>query len=220
MNALSRLAPMLAGLVAALALTGCGSNEAPTPGIPDPTPDTRCAVDQDCPDPALFICNTSTSKCEAACRTREDCGAGRRGADFALSQCEGNPLGCQCEANRCVVSQCSRDVDCGEALACRNGACVAPPPVASAARCQVVPEVLIGRQGERVRFEVVVSDAAGQPLVPRQGATWTALGAAVTGGGQGRDLFFTLAQPGAAVEAVRASRCCPPRCPRAWCARW
>ncbi len=204
MNALSRLAPMLAGLVAALALTGCGSNEAPTPDIPDPTPDTRCAVDQDCPDPALFICNTSTSKCEAACRTREDCGAGRRGADFALSQCEGNPLGCQCEANRCVVSQCSRDVDCGEALACRNGACVAPPPVASAARCQVVPEVLIGRQGERVRFEVVVSDAAGQPLVPRQGATWTALGAAVTGGGQGRDLFFTLAQPGAAVEAVQA----------------
>jgi hypothetical protein len=205
MNAHSRWALMLAGLLGTtLALTGCGVDIPRPPDPPEPTPDSRCSVDQDCPDPALFICNTALSRCEPACRSREDCGAARRGSTFALAECEGNPLGCQCEANRCVVSQCSRDVDCGETLACRNGACVAPPPVASAARCQVVPEVLIGRQGERVRFEVLVNDAAGQPLVPRQGATWTALGAAVTGGGQGRDLFFTLAQPGTAVEAVQA----------------
>lgn len=215
MNAHTRLM-LSAGLLAALvALGGCApSSEGLSPGdvpVPTPTPNTRCTVDQDCPSATLFICNTAVSQCEPACRTREDCGVGKRGAEFALAQCDGNPLGCECDANRCVPSLCSADADCSGGLVCRNGLCGQPPPAASAAACRVVPDTLIGREGERVRFDVLATDASGQPLVTEEGATWTALGATVTGGGKGAGMSFTLATPGPEVEAVQAqvggSRC-------------
>jgi hypothetical protein len=207
MNALTRVV-LTAGLLATLvALSGCAPSSEDLSGdgpVPVPTPNTRCTVDQDCPSASLFICNTAVSLCEAACRTREDCGVARRGAAFTLSECDGNPLGCECDANRCVPSLCSADADCSGGFVCRNGLCGQPPPAASAASCRVVPDVLIGRAGERVRFDVLATDAAGQPLVTGEGATWTALGPAVKGEGKGAGMTFTLEVPGAAVEAVQA----------------
>jgi len=72
---------LLAGAVCALlVLAGCESGESDAPLIPEEPPknSTHCAVDQDCPDAALFFCNTATARCEPACRTREDCGRARR----------------------------------------------------------------------------------------------------------------------------------------------
>ncbi|XXF75011.1 carboxypeptidase regulatory-like domain-containing protein [Myxococcaceae bacterium GXIMD 01537] len=195
---------MLARLLLLVALAGC-SAETSLPGteVPVPTPLPRCTVDQDCPDAALFICNTALSQCEPACRTREDCGAARRG-QYALADCEANALGCQCDVNRCVASLCSADADCPKGALCRDGVCAAPPEALVVASCRVVPDVLIGHAGEAVRFEVLGRDAQGQPLVDPAGATWAALGAAVAGGGKGGGATFTLGEPGAEVEAVQA----------------
>lgn len=205
MNAHFRLSLAACVLGGALALTGCASGaDKTTGGTPVHVPETHCTVDQDCPDPTFFICNTAASLCEPACRTREDCGVAKRGPSFSIEQCDANPLGCQCDANRCVVSLCSADADCGGGLACRDGQCVAPPAASEVAGCRVVPEVVIGRSGEPVHFEVLATDASGQPVVPREGATWTALGARVTGGGQGSEATFTLAEAGAEDAAVQA----------------
>lgn len=202
MNALTRLVLPLGLLCAGLGLIGCGSEdgEAPVPTPPGNDPTAPCSVDQDCPDPSLFFCNRVASRCEPACRTREDCSAARRGP-YSLDECDSNPLGCQCDTGKCAPSLCSRNSDCGEQV-CRDGKCVAPPSSAAAASCRVTPDVVIGRQGTPVRFDVAVSDAAGKPVVLREGITWAAAGSAVTGSGTGTSATFTLSAPAAATEAV------------------
>ncbi|HYH95925.1 carboxypeptidase regulatory-like domain-containing protein [Hyalangium sp.] len=204
MNPLTRLMLMLAVLCAGPALNGCATDEEPGgPPTPPGDPDAACTVDQDCPDPAFFFCNTAASKCEAACRTREDCSAAKRGS-YALAECDNNPLGCQCDQGKCVVSLCSRDADCQSSQVCRDGRCVEPPPASAAAACQVTPDFVIGRPGTNVRFDVAVRDAEGKPLVLTEGITWSAAGAAVTGGGSGTSATFTLAALAEASEAVEA----------------
>jgi hypothetical protein len=56
----------------------------------------------------------------------------------------------------------------------------------------------------RIRFDVLATDAAGEPLVPASGITWTASSEAVTGGGTGTSATFTLSAPSEAAEAVEA----------------
>ena len=204
MNPSCRLVLVLALLCVGPALNGCASDEAPgdLPPGPGGDPNAACTVDQDCPDPALFFCNRVASRCEAACRTREDCGAAKRGS-FALAECDTNPLGCQCDQGKCVVSLCSRDEDCG-AQVCRDGKCVAPPPASSAASCQVTPDFVLGRPGAKVRFDVSVRDATGKPVVLSEGITWTAVDPAVEGGGAGPSATFTLKTQAEASEAVVA----------------
>ncbi|MFY2559517.1 carboxypeptidase regulatory-like domain-containing protein [Corallococcus terminator] len=196
---------LLTALVCALGtLAGCAMGSDDIPGIPGdnkPLPGP-CAVDQDCPDAALFICNTALSRCEPACRTRSDC-EDRRRQQYALAMCD-NPMGCQCDMNRCVVGLCATDVDCGADQVCRNGTCVVPPAATLAASCQVTPEVVVGSPGLSVVFGVWAKDAAGQPVVPREGATWTALSPMVTGGGTGARAAFTLKDSGAEREGVEA----------------
>lgn len=204
MNPLTRLLGVLGLLCVGPMLNACASDESPGMGPPlGDSPSTPCTVDQDCPNPELFFCNTVTSLCAPACRTQEDCGAAKRG-QYALPECDSNPLGCQCDMGKCVVSLCSRDADCQEPLVCRDGRCGAPPPVSKAASCQVVPDFVIGRQGTQVRFDVTVSDAAGKPVVLAEGSTWTAVGEAVTGSGYGTSATFTLAAPAEGAEAVEA----------------
>jgi hypothetical protein len=203
MNALTRMVLLPGLLCAALALSGCASADAGDPlppNTPVKDPNAPCTVDQDCPDPALFFCNTVASRCEAACRTREDCGQARRGP-YALAECDSNPLGCQCDTGRCVASLCSGDADCGQQV-CRDGRCVAAPAAQAASACRVTPDFVIGRQGMRVRFDVAVSDAEGRPLVLSEGIRWAAAGAAVTGEGEGSSATFTLAAPAESSEAV------------------
>jgi hypothetical protein len=206
MNAPFRLALCALLLLVGLKSTGC-VNEGEGP--PEPPPDSRgepgaCQVDQDCPDPALFFCNSATSRCEAACRTQADCTAERRG-NYRLETCDANPLGCRCDGNRCVEALCSADVDCAQERVCRDGRCGAPPEALAVASCQVTPDVVLGREGTPVRFSVLAVDAAGRPVVVPAGATWTAVGAAARGGGTGREAVFELGAPTEGlVEAVRA----------------
>jgi len=196
---------LLTALVCALGvLAGCGMSSDTPPGIPGdnkPLPGP-CAVDQDCPDPALFFCNTALSRCEPACRSRSDCEEDRR-QQYALAMCD-NPMGCQCDMNRCVVGLCATDVECGGTQVCRDGACVAPPTKEVAASCQVTPEVVVGSPGLSVVFGVWVKDAAGKPVVPREGAMWSALSPMVTGGGSGTRAAFTLKESGTERDGVEA----------------
>ncbi|MCP3100411.1 carboxypeptidase regulatory-like domain-containing protein [Myxococcus sp. K15C18031901] len=193
---------LLTGAVWGAALSACADSSADTPFIPGPTPDLGpCTVDQDCPDAALFICNTALSRCEPACRTREDCGAARRG-EYALSFCDTGSLGCQCDMQRCVVAVCATDVECGVDEVCRNGTCVAPPAAVLAASCQVTPDVVVGTEGALVSFGVWVQDAAGRPMVPREGVEWVAVSKSVAGTGSGTRAVFTLEAPGALADAV------------------
>jgi hypothetical protein len=204
MNPLTRLVLMLNLLCVGPALHGCSSDNGPEgPPTPPGDPGVACTVDQDCPDPAFFFCNKAASRCEAACRTREDCGAAKRG-EYALAECDSNPLGCQCDQGKCVVSLCSRDADCQAGQVCRDGQCVAPPPASAAASCQVTPDFVIGRAGARVRFDVAVSDGSGKPVVLSEGITWGAVSAAVTGEGSGPGATFTLAAQAQAADAVEA----------------
>lgn len=196
----------LAGLACALflALAGCGADDSDTPGIPGaPGPQSTCAVDQDCPDPAFFFCDTAVARCAPACRTPGDCRADRR-REYALPECDGSPLGCQCDQNRCMPGVCAADADCGEARVCRDGACVPPPAVATAAACEVSPDVVVGRPGMAVAFTVWARTREGAPLVPREGATWRSLAPRVTGEGAGLSANFVLAEPGEEGEAVEA----------------
>src|SRR4051794_12921823 len=98
------------------------------PAPPPPTPHTgSCQVDQDCPDPGLFFCDTATSQCRAGARTQEGCPAGKRGA-YRIEACDANPLGCGCDNSRCVVALCSADAECAASgLVCRDGRCEQAP---------------------------------------------------------------------------------------------
>ncbi|WP_224240938.1 carboxypeptidase regulatory-like domain-containing protein [Hyalangium gracile] len=204
MNPLTRLLPLLGLLCLGPLVEGCAASE-DTDNRPPHSSDQSvpCTVDQDCPNPSLFFCNTAASRCEAACRTREDCGAARRG-EYALAECDNNPLGCQCDTGKCAVSLCSRDADCREGQVCRDGRCGVAPAASVAASCQVTPDFVIGRAGTQVRFEVTVRDATGKPVVLTEGITWTAAEVAVTGGGLGTSATFTLASPATASAAVEA----------------
>src|SRR5687768_5500239 len=115
LNTLSVLAALLS-----LGLLSCPSK----PEGPGGTADAGsgdCLDDVDCADPNLFFCNQTTLKCEASCRSKNDCTASVRG-QFALDYCAGG-LGCQCDEGRCVSSLCSSDAD-SAGQACRNGQCV------------------------------------------------------------------------------------------------
>lgn len=198
--------PALVGPACALllALAGCAADDSMGPGIsPEPGPGRTCAVDQDCPDPAFFFCDTAVARCAPACRTPDDCRSERRG-EYALPECDGSPLGCQCDLNRCLPGVCAKDADCGPALVCRDGACVAPPDVEKAAACEVTPDVVVGRPGMSVAFTVWARTREGRPLVPRGGAAWRALAPAVTGAGTGLSAAFVLGEPGEEREAVEA----------------
>ncbi|RKG59764.1 carboxypeptidase regulatory-like domain-containing protein [Corallococcus sp. AB011P] len=195
------------GLVLACLLAcamGCAMSDMDAPFIHGGRADAFCTVDQDCADPALFFCNTALSRCEPACRTDLDCSVKRRGELNTIAACESQALGCRCDASRCVPALCTGDGDCEDGELCRDGACGPPPPSSSAAACRVVPERIIAPVGTPLRFEAWVSDAAGQPFVPRNGLTWSAVSARVKGGGTGSGATFTLETAGAEEEAVEA----------------
>jgi hypothetical protein len=195
----------LAGLAwALLALAGCALDDAEGPGIPaGPGSQIDCTVDQDCPDAALFFCDTVVSRCAPACLTPDDCRQARR-AEYALPECDSAPLGCQCDMNRCVPGVCAVDAECGAGRVCRDGACRAPPALETVATCEVAPDVVVGRPGMPVVFTVWARDRDGAPVVPREGATWRARAPAVTGEGTGPRATFVLAEPGEEREAVEA----------------
>ncbi|WP_375759235.1 carboxypeptidase regulatory-like domain-containing protein [Corallococcus exercitus] len=166
--------------------------------------DDACTVDQDCADPALFFCNTALSRCEPACRTDLDCSVMRRGELNAIAACESQALGCRCDASRCVPALCTGDDGCDDQEVCRDGACRPPPSPSTAVACRVVPERVIAPVGTPLRFEAWVSDARGEPVVLREGLTWSAVSARVKGGGTGSGATFTLDSAGTEVEAVEA----------------
>ncbi|MBN9685064.1 MULTISPECIES: carboxypeptidase-like regulatory domain-containing protein [unclassified Corallococcus] len=195
------------GLVLACLLAcamGCAMSDLDAPFIHGGKADAFCTVDQDCGDPALFFCNTALSRCEPSCRTDLDCSVQRRGELNTIAACESQSLGCRCDASRCVPALCTGDRDCQDGELCRDGACGAPPPASTLAACHVVPAHVIAPVGTPLRFEAWVSDAAGQPVVPRDGLTWSAVSARVKGGGTGTGATFTLESAGAEVEAVEA----------------
>ncbi len=199
--------PLLARLACVLlCLSGCGAYlEGDITDIPN-VPITQrefCAVDQDCVDPELFICDTATSRCVAACRTEADCRGERRGK-HALAVCdEAGGRGCICDMNRCLPAVCADDSDCDGDRACRDGACVAPPEPSQVASCEVTPAVVVGSPGLVVDFRVWVRDSAGRPLVPRGGLTWAALTPSVTEAAVAAAGRFVLAEPASEHAAVR-----------------
>ncbi|MBU8894546.1 carboxypeptidase regulatory-like domain-containing protein [Corallococcus sp. M34] len=204
LSPLRLLAPVTGVALVVLCLSlGCAMGDEGTPKVPGGSPvGGPCSVDQDCGDPALFMCNTAVSRCEASCRVDVDCGASRRG-QAALPQCEANPLGCRCDANRCVAALCTADADCkGAGQVCRDGQCGAAPALSLATACHIVPDVVVGRPGTPVRFSVWVMDAAGQPVVPRELPSWVARSERVQGSGQGLSATFVLGTPGVESDAV------------------
>ena len=198
---------LLAGAVCALlVLAGCESGESDAPLIPEEPPknSTHCAVDQDCPDAALFFCNTATARCEPACRTREDCGRARR-REHALPVCDDSLLGCQCDMSVCLPAVCAADADCGQGRVCRDGGCVEgrSEDDARARACEVTPALATGRAGVAVAFQVWARDGNGRPVVPHGPVTWQARSpGAVLVSASGPRATFTLGQPGARQEAV------------------
>ncbi|NOK09427.1 carboxypeptidase-like regulatory domain-containing protein [Corallococcus exercitus] len=195
------------GLVLACLLAcamGCGMSDLDAPFIQGGGADDACTVDQDCADPALFFCNTALSRCEPACRTDLDCSVTRRGELNAIAACETQALGCRCDASRCVPALCTGDDGCDGLDVCRDGACRPPPPPSAAVACRVVPERVVAPVGTALRFEAWVTDARGEPVVPRDGLTWSAVSALVKGGGSGSGATFTLDSAGLEVEAVEA----------------
>lgn len=187
--------------LAALGLTACG----PTPSGTDSGTGggggttEECVDDTDCPDPTYFFCNTVTFKCEPSCRTAAQCN--NRPTQYALDFC-GGTLGCQCDEGKCVGSLCSSDSDCGSQV-CRNGACVAPPAASTVAKCAISPDFQVFPAGGKAKFFVSAWDANNNPVVVKDGATWTALGSAVTGSGTGNSAEFTAGT--AAVTTATAS---------------
>lgn len=176
------------------------------------TPDTGtgggsqegCIDDSDCGDPTYFFCNTVTAECEASCRTNAHCNQRPAGAE--LAQCAG-ALGCQCDDAKCVGSLCSSDSECGNTQVCRSGACVTPPTAAAVSKCQITPDLLVMRTGSTAKFYVSAWDASNNPVVVKDGATWTAVGTAVTGSGTGHSASYTAgtAEVAAATDAVQAA---------------
>lgn len=157
-----------------------------------------CFDDTDCPDPRFFTCNTTTSRCEPSCRSNNDCIAAARGI-YALEECDGG-LGCRCDEARCVVALCSADSDCGATLACRSGACIAPPPVAAVASCALTPDRAVLKAGAQQKFSVLAFDATGRPVVLKSGVTWTAA-AGGTVLGAGNSATFTAGNAATASTA-------------------
>ncbi len=192
-----------ASLALAAFSTGCSSPTAkPDSGV---TVDDDCISDTDCADPQYFFCNTVSAKCEPSCRNTSQCNS-ERPAQYALPHCL-TGLGCQCDEGKCVGSLCSADVDCGGTQVCRNGACVSPPAKTAVTKCEVTPSFAVLPQGGKARFWVSAWDAQNNPVVVKEGATWSALDAAVTGSGDGATVEFTAGTSAVvtAVEAVQAS---------------
>jgi len=131
----------------------------------------ECFEDVDCPDPRFFFCNTTTSKCEPSCRTKSNCTAAERG-EYKLDECEVG-LGCQCDEQKCVPGLCGSDSDCGTTNVCRNGACVAPPGPGDVDHCLIVPDKAVLKGGTTQRFTAFAFNATNDPLIPKEGATWT-----------------------------------------------
>ncbi|QRO01677.1 carboxypeptidase regulatory-like domain-containing protein [Archangium violaceum] len=184
-------------LCTSLLWSGCSASSDEPPGPTPPTPDEPgvCQVDQDCPDPGLFFCDTVTSRCLAACRTQEDCTAAKRG-EYRLAECDGNPLGCRCDNSRCEVALCSADAECAASgKVCRDGGCVQAPEASAVASCRVTPDFVIGREGTSARFSVLAVDGKGGPVVVPTGATWAAVDGSVRGSGAGVEASFVLAVP-------------------------
>ncbi len=200
----NRLA-MLASLASVLLLAGCPGSDTPTPDGGITGGGDFCIEDADCPDPALFFCNSTTSTCQPACRTKADCSSSVR-AEFALDYCDSNPLGCQCDQGACVASLCSADVDCGDSKVCRDGACVNAPDAATVASCQITPDFALVKSGEPVQFWVSFWDASNKPVVLKDvDITWAPEGTRVTGEGTGTTATFTGASHGAAENAVKVT---------------
>lgn len=206
MNPPLRLA-LCAILLCSSVWTGCAAEDLEPPGVLPPTPEEpgTCQVDQDCPDPGLFFCDTVTSRCQAACRTQADCTAQKRG-EHRIAACDGNPLGCRCDNSRCVEALCSADAECAASgQVCRNGRCAAPPAASTVTECQVTPDFVMGREGTSARFSVLARDGAGQAVVVPSGVTWEAVEGRVEGEGTGLEASFVLWKPTDGVqEAVRA----------------
>ncbi|WP_223646416.1 carboxypeptidase regulatory-like domain-containing protein [Corallococcus sp. EGB] len=183
---------------------GCGMSELDVPFIHGGRTDDACTVDQDCKDPSLFFCNTALSRCEPACRTDLDCSAERRGELNAISACESQPLGCRCDASRCVPALCRYDTECSGGRVCRSGSCVTPAPSDTARSCRVVPERVVAPVGTPLRFEGWVTATDGAPFVLPGGFSWSAVSPRVKGGGVGPSATFTLESAGAEAELVEA----------------
>jgi hypothetical protein len=206
MSPFPRLLPLVCAMCALLALAGCASDtgEPPTPPGEPPKDGSHCAVDQDCPDAALFFCNTATASCEPACRTRDDCGRERRGA-YALAMCDDSVLGCQCDMSVCLPAGCAADANCGQDRVCRDGGCVQVSAAddATVRACEVTPALAAGRAGVPVAFQVWARDAEGRPVVPSGAVTWQARSpGAVLVEARGTRATFALGLPGAWQEAV------------------
>ncbi|MGV3620128.1 MAG: carboxypeptidase regulatory-like domain-containing protein, partial [Archangium sp.] len=204
MNAVTRKT-LFAHMVAlsALGLMACPP---PTPGPDGGTgggSQEGCIDDTDCGDPTYFFCNTVTAECEPSCRTNAQCNQRPAGAE--LPECMG-ALGCQCDDAKCVGTLCSSDSECGTQV-CRNGACVTPPTAATVAKCEITPDLAVMRTGSTAKFYVSAWDASNNPVVVKEGATWTAVGTAVTGSGTGASASFTAgtAEVTAATNAVQAA---------------
>lgn len=197
----------------ALGLTGCPTPPATCDGGKCPTgggggSSGDCVEDSDCPDPQYFFCNTVTSQCEPSCRSAQQCNpasvnGGTRPTEYSLDFCNGS-LGCQCDEGKCVGSLCSADSDCGSQV-CRSGVCVAPPAATTVAKCQVSPDFVVFKQGSKARFWVSAWDAQNNPVVIKDGATFTAVGTAVTITGAGSGHFADFTAGNAAVPTPTAS---------------
>ena len=191
---------------AVVGLVACAGGldvDVPDPSLPTEEPPGTCQVDQDCLDPNLFFCDTARARCQAACRTQEDCTAARRGA-FRIAACDANPLGCRCDNSQCVEALCSADAECaGSRQVCRDGRCAPEPAAARARSCEVTPDYVVGRVGATVGFSVLVRDGSGGALVVPSGEEWTALDTSVRREG-GRASFVLEAPTAEALESVRA----------------
>jgi hypothetical protein len=203
MTAVIRKTLWAATALAALALAACSPPPPKPDGGTDAGASEDCVDDTDCPDSTYFFCNTQTSKCEPACRTQAQCNM--RPAQYTLDFCQGS-LGCQCDEGKCVGSLCSADSDCGSQV-CRNGACVAPPAAATVAKCSVTPDLAVVAAGEKVKFWVSAWDAQNNPVVIKDGATWTTQGTALTGTPPaGNSAEFTAGTAAAALgDAAQAA---------------
>ena len=166
-----------------------------------------CFEDIDCPNAQLFFCNTTTSKCEPACRTPADCTATVR-KQYALDYCASG-LGCQCDEGKCVGSLCSADVDCGATQVCRSGKCIDAPAASTVASCAVIPDYVVMKQGEKARFWVSAWSATKDPVVVKDGISWSsAIAGTVTlsGSATASSTEFTAGAANTGPEAaVKAS---------------
>ncbi len=137
-----------------------------------------CNDDEQCP--TLFRCSKSTSTCVPDCQSASQCSpSGRTAAGAqALDFCP-NDTSCVCDyteaGGECKPKLCSADADCGTSLVCRSGKCEAAPAAATVTRCQVIPDFVVTKTGAKVKFWVSAW-AGTEPVIIKDGATWTAPG--------------------------------------------